>query len=127
MYRAYETELYKFDSSTATSVKLLIWLSCNIGMCSKSSGSPGRERRYLLGHALPDSAFVWHGNTATTAGTQGDLEFWIPRAANRFYFMGSKHFVHGGAMLQEIVMPVITVRHKKNKEVRDETKVKQHN
>ena len=52
------------------------------------------------------------------------MEFWIPRAANRFHFMGSQRFVHGGAMLQEIVVPVITVWHKKDKAVRAVTKTK---
>ena len=39
------------------------------------------------------------------------MEFWIPKGANRFHFTGGARFVHGGAMLQEIVVPVITVRH----------------
>ncbi len=87
-------------------------------------GTVKATRRYLLGHNLPDSDLAWHGTTVTTAGAQGDMEFWIPRAANRFHFMGSKHFVHGGAMLQEIVVPVVTVRHKKDKQVRGPTKTK---
>ena len=49
------------------------------------------------------------------------MEFWIPKAANRFHFTGGARFVHGGAMLQEIVVPVITVRHKKDKAVRGVT------
>src|SRR5207245_7076160 len=32
-------------------------------------------------------------------------------------------FIHGGAMLQEIVVPVITVRHRKDKAVRGETTI----
>ncbi|MCJ7685739.1 MAG: hypothetical protein MUO68_15770, partial [Desulfobacteraceae bacterium] len=47
----------------------------------------------------------------------GDMEFWIPKGANRFHFMGGARFVHGGAMLQEIVVPVVTVRHIKGKDV----------
>ncbi len=90
----------------------------------KPQGTVKATRRYLLGHNLPDSDLAWHGTTVTTAGAQGDMEFWIPRAANRFHFMGSKHFVHGGAMLQEIVVPVVTVRHKKDKQVRGPTKTK---
>jgi hypothetical protein len=38
------------------------------------------------------------------------MEFWIPKGANRFHFTGGARFVHGGAMPQEIVVPVITVR-----------------
>ena len=84
-------------------------------LAAKPHGTVKAKRRYLLGHNLPDSDFAWHGTTGTTAGAQGDMEFWIPRASNRFHFMGSKHFVHGGAMLQEIVVPIITVRHRKAK------------
>jgi uncharacterized protein (TIGR02687 family) len=93
-------------------------------LAEKPQGTVKAKRRYLLGHTLPESDLAWHGTTATTASAQGDMEFWIPRAANRFHFMGSKHFVHGGAMLQEIVVPVITVRHKKDKPVRGATKIK---
>ena len=31
------------------------------------------------------------------------MEFWIPKAAQRFHFTGGARFIHGGAMLQEIV------------------------
>jgi hypothetical protein len=37
------------------------------------------------------------------------MEFWIPRAANRFHFTGGARFIHGGAMPQEIVVPLVTV------------------
>jgi hypothetical protein len=50
------------------------------------------------------------------------MEFWIPRGANRFHFTGASRFVHGGAMLQEVVVPVVTVRHRKGKAA-EETKL----
>jgi uncharacterized protein (TIGR02687 family) len=93
-------------------------------LAEKPDGTVTAKRRYVLGHHLPGSDSAWHGTTSTTAGAQGDMEFWIPRAANRFHFMGSQRFVHGGAMLQEIVVPVITVWHKKDKPVRVMTKTK---
>jgi uncharacterized protein (TIGR02687 family) len=93
-------------------------------LAEKPDGTVTAKRRYLLGHHLPDSDSAWHGTTADTAGARGDMEFWIPRAANRFNFLGSQRFVHGGAMLQEIVVPVITVWHKKDKAVRAVTKTK---
>src|SRR5262249_35357530 len=46
------------------------------------------------------------------------------KGANRFHFTGGARFIHGGAMLQEVVVPVITVRHKKDKAVRGDTKTK---
>jgi uncharacterized protein (TIGR02687 family) len=93
-------------------------------LAEKPQGTVTAKRRYVLGHHLPDSDSAWHGTTAVTAGAQGDMEFWIPRAANRFHFMGSQRFVHGGAMLQEIVVPVVTVWHKKDKAARLVTRTK---
>lgn len=37
------------------------------------------------------------------------MDFWLPRGTNRFNFVGGAKFFHGGAMLQEITIPVITV------------------
>jgi uncharacterized protein (TIGR02687 family) len=73
------------------------------------------KQRFLLGPDLGDHDSVWHGTTATTAKAEAAMEFWIPKGVNRFHFMGGSRFVHGGAMLQEIVVPVVTVRHKKEK------------
>ena len=89
----------------------------------KPQGTVVAKKRYLLGTELPDQEAVWHGRTEVTAGADGGMEFWIPRGANRFHFTGGARFVHGGAMLQEIVVPLITVRHIKGKSV-EETKTK---
>jgi len=87
------------------------------------AGTVKVKKRYLLGTKLPDGEGVWHGSTANTANALGDMDFWIPRGANRFRFTGASRFVHGGAMLQEVVVPVITVRHRKGKAA-EETKTK---
>jgi len=83
----------------------------------KPPGTVKTKKRYLIGHNLGDHGSVWHGSTAVTAGAEGDMEFWIPKGANRFHFTGGARYVHGGAMLQEIVVPVVTVRHIKGKAV----------
>ncbi|MDK9707647.1 MAG: BREX-1 system phosphatase PglZ type A [Desulforhopalus sp.] len=67
------------------------------------------KKRYILGRELGDSEKVWHGNTRHTAGTNDDMEFWLPRGTNRFHFSGGSRFIHGGAMLQEVVVPLLTV------------------
>lgn len=90
----------------------------------KPNGTVRARKRYLIDHQLPDHETVWHGNTATTAGAGGEMEFWIPKAANRFHFAGGARFVHGGATLQEVVVPVITVKHRKDKAGRGETQIK---
>ena len=50
------------------------------------------------------------------------MEFWIPKGYNLFHFVGGSRFIHGGAMLQEIVVPVVTVRHLKDKAAREKTR-----
>ncbi len=87
-------------------------------------GTVRAKKRYVIGRKLPDSDYVWHGKTSDTACAEGEMEYWIPKAGNRFHFTGGARFVHGGAMLQEVVVPVITVKHKKDKSTREDTKVK---
>ena len=89
----------------------------------KPEGTVLAKKRYLLGHDLPESEFAWYGTTGATAKAEGDMEFWLPRGINRFHFTGGARFVHGGAMLQEIVVPVLTVRHVRGKAA-EETKAK---
>ncbi|MEI8327058.1 MAG: BREX-1 system phosphatase PglZ type A, partial [Betaproteobacteria bacterium] len=78
----------------------------------KPSGTLKAKKRYLLGRDLGASAKAWSGNTAVTAGTtpDGSLDFWVPKGASRFHFAGGARFVHGSAMPQEVVVPLITVR-----------------
>jgi uncharacterized protein (TIGR02687 family) len=90
----------------------------------KPPGTVKAKQRFLIGHSLGDHDSVWHGTTAVTADVEGEMAFWIPKGNNRFHFMGGSRFVHGGAMLQEIVVPVITVRHIKEKGA-DATMIKQ--
>ena len=90
----------------------------------KPSGAVKAKKRYLLGRNLGEHEAAWHGQTLATAGAKGGMEFWIPRGVNRFHFQGSKQFVHGGAMPQEIVVPVIRVRHRKSEKGRKDTKTK---
>ena len=90
----------------------------------RPEGTVLAKKRYLLGRNLPDHASAWHGKTLTTAEADGDMEFWIPKGSNRFHFAGGSRFVHGGAMPQEIVVPVLTVKHIRGKSAQD-TKTKQ--
>ncbi len=79
------------------------------------AGTVVAKKRYLLGRKLPDTDEAYHGSTKASAQAEGDMEFWVPKAANRFHFAGGARFFHGGTMLQEIVVPVVTVRHIKGK------------
>lgn len=68
------------------------------------------KKRYVLGESLPNNPNVWHGHTRDTAGTTCETQFWIPKGAHRFHFVGGARFVHGGIMPQEIVVPVLTIQ-----------------
>lgn len=78
----------------------------------KPAGTLIAKKRYLIGTELGESSKAWSGNTAVTAGTtvEGSLDYWVPKGANRFHFSGGARFVHGSAMPQEIVVPLISVR-----------------
>jgi len=95
---------------------------------SKLSGKPAgtvvAKKRYLIGHNLPEYEDAWRGKTEITAKCAGDMEFWIPKGANRFHFVGGAKFIHGGAMPQEVVVPVLTVRHAKSQKAKKKTLTK---
>jgi uncharacterized protein (TIGR02687 family) len=78
----------------------------------KPPGTLIAKKRYLIGNDLGVTTKAWSGNTAITAGTEpeGSLDFWVPKGASRFHFAGGARFVHGSAMPQEVVVPLVTVR-----------------
>ena len=78
----------------------------------KPSGTLIAKKRYLIGTDLGETTKAWSGNTAISAGTTpgGSLDYWVPKGASRFHFAGGARFVHGSAMPQEVVVPLVTVR-----------------
>ncbi len=85
----------------------------------KPDGTVLAKKRYLIGQPLHDHDSVWHGQLSVTAGAEGNMEFWIPKGANLFHFVGGARFVHGGAMPQEIVVPIVTVKHVRGKSAQE--------
>ena len=73
------------------------------------------HKRFILGKNLPQTDNTFSGNTKITANTDPAMEFMLPKGTNRFNFMGGARFFHGGSMLQEIVLPVVTVTEMKGK------------
>ena len=68
-----------------------------------------RNRRFVIGRGLVGTAGMKHF-TASSLGLSGDLEVLIPNSINRMRVKGAgSRFVHGGASLQEVVIPVIRV------------------
>lgn len=76
------------------------------------------NRRFVLGTGLkPDLAFATF--QATQLGLDSDLEVQIPKSIHRLRLAGGgSRFVHGGATLQEIVVPVLVVNKKRKSDTR---------
>lgn len=76
------------------------------------------NRRFVLGRGLKvDNAFATF--EAAQLGLQSDLEVQIPKSIHRLRLAGGgSRFVHGGATLQEIVVPVLAVNKKRKSDTR---------
>ena len=68
-----------------------------------------RNRRFVIGRGLTPTSGMKHFSAAGL-GLSGDLDVLIPNSINRMRVKGAgSRFVHGGASLQEVVIPVIRV------------------
>jgi uncharacterized protein (TIGR02687 family) len=76
----------------------------------KPNGTIEAKKRYIVGENLPTNDAYWKGKIADTAGGSGETEFMVPKGVQRFHFVGGAKFVHGGAMLQEICIPVVHIK-----------------
>jgi len=75
------------------------------------------KKRYIIGRQLPSFNECWKGRIADTANGSDDTEFLLPKGAQRFHFVGGARFVHGGAMLQEVCVPVVHIRELEKKSI----------
>jgi len=82
------------------------------------------HKRFILGKNLGKSDKAVSGNTQIASNTVTSMDFLLPKGTNRFNFVGGARFFHGGAMLQEIVIPVITAYEMKGKH-REKSEVRQ--
>jgi len=69
------------------------------------------KKRYLIGTSLGENDGAISGDIAITAKATTDMGFWVPKGINRFHFVGGSRFVHGGAMPQEICIPLLRVNY----------------
>jgi len=90
----------------------------------KPSAAFKSKKRYVIGQNLPDSSDVWRGALKNSAGSECDTQFWVPKGNNRFHFVGGARFVHGGAMPQEVVVPVLMAKGLRGKKAEKRTKRK---
>ncbi len=76
-----------------------------------------RDRRFVLGKGLAASNGL-HKFTSGQLGLAGEVEVQIPKSINRLRLKGSgSRFVHGGASLQEVVIPVLRINKKRQSDV----------
>ncbi len=73
-------------------------------------GAVVSKKRYKVGRGLPEHDRVLRGDLSATVGVDGDEQFWVPHGTSRFHFSGGARFFHGGAMPQEVIVPVVEVK-----------------
>ena len=75
------------------------------------------DRRFILGKGLSENSSL-KKFTAAQLGLSGDMEIQIPKSINRLRQKGSgSRFVHGGASLQEVVIPIIKINKKRQTDI----------
>ncbi|CAA6822533.1 MAG: TIGR02687 family protein [uncultured Sulfurovum sp.] len=80
-----------------------------------SDGAVKSNRRFIIGQNLETSTCVSKYSGANL-GIAGDNEYLIPKSINKIRVQGAgNRFVHGGASLQELVIPLIEVNIGKGK------------
>ena len=76
-----------------------------------------RDRRFVFGKGLAEAPSL-HKFTSEQLGLAGEVEVQIPKSINRLRLKGSgSRFVHGGASLQEVVIPVLKINKKRQSDV----------
>lgn len=76
-----------------------------------------RNRRFVMGRGMKPNASM-KLFTANQLGLTGEFEVMIPKSINRLRQQGSgSRYVHGGASLQEVVIPLIKVNKKRKEDV----------
>ncbi|HDQ70545.1 MAG TPA: BREX-1 system phosphatase PglZ type A [Chloroflexi bacterium] len=77
-----------------------------------------RNRRFVLGRGLRETS-SFKRFTAAQMGLEGDVEMLIPKSINRLRVSGAgSRYVHGGASLQEVVIPVLKINKKRESDIR---------
>lgn len=81
------------------------------------------KKRYVIGREIGSVAEAHCGSTQVSAGTEEAMTYWVPRGCNRFHFTGGARFLHGGAMPQEVLIPLVSVRQLRGRQA-SESRVK---
>jgi len=77
-----------------------------------------RDRRFVLGNGLEESS-SFKKFASGAVGLSGDMEILLPKSIGRLRLQGSgSRFVHGGASLQEVVIPLLEINKKRKSDLR---------
>ncbi|QEG43429.1 BREX-1 system phosphatase PglZ type A [Roseimaritima ulvae] len=75
------------------------------------------DRRFMVGRNLQVTGGA-NLYSSSSLGLDGDLQVAVPKSINRFRKSGSStRFMHGGSTLQEIVIPVISIKKSRGSDV----------
>lgn len=84
-----------------------------------SSGNIKLNRRFVIGKDLKENTCTVKF-TGKTLGIETDNEFLIAKSINKIRMPGGgNRFVHGGATLQELVIPLITIKKRRATDVKE--------
>lgn len=76
-----------------------------------------RNRRFIIGRGMNETSGMKKFDPGAL-GLAGDLDILIPNSINRLRVKGSgSRFVHGGATLQEVVIPVLRVGKQREEDI----------
>lgn len=76
-----------------------------------------RDRRFVLGKGLKEVSSLRKFQSCEL-DLAGDIEVQIPKSINRLRLKGSgSRYVHGGASLQEVVIPIIHINKKRKSDI----------
>jgi uncharacterized protein (TIGR02687 family) len=77
-------------------------------------GKVKSDSRYVVAEEILEDFEGYKFPLSATTKIKRDLEVGLPRAVNRFKHRGvGYHYVHGGASLQEVLVPIIEVNRKR--------------
>ena len=76
-----------------------------------------QNRRFVLGHGLAASS-SFKKFSAAELGLSGEMEILVPKSINRLRVKGAgSRYVHGGAALQEVVIPILQINKKRQSDI----------
>ena len=88
-------------------------------LCQKPEGEFVKmNRRFAIGRGKENNCSIKFN--ANELNIQSEYDFFLAKSINKFRIQGGGHrYVHGGATLEELVIPLLTVKYHRIQDVRD--------